>query len=255
MNLKSVFLFLCCLWMAMTVSAQHTTQVVAHRGYWKVEGSAQNSVRSLECAHAIDAYGAEFDVHLTADNVLVIFHDNKIEGKEIQTSTYKELKNLRLANGEKLPTLKKYLKKAKKLKNIHLVFELKPHATPQRNQEAAQASVALIEKMKLADRTDYISFNLDACKEIIRIAPQNKVFYLNGELDPQALKQMGFAGLDYYYKTIQEHPEWIKQCHDLQLQTNVWTVNEEAVMQEMIDLGLDYITTNEPETLQKLLKK
>lgn len=254
MNLKSFFLLLLGLCMAGILSAQEGTKVVAHRGYWKVEGSAQNSVRSLECASEINAYGSEFDVHMTADDVLVVYHDNEIQGKNIQQSTYKELKDLRLSNGEKLPTLKKFLKRAKKLKNIHLVFELKSHATPARNREAARASVAMINKMKLTDRTDYISFNMCACKEFIRIAPQNKVFYLNGELDPNSLKKMGFAGLDYHYKTIQEHPEWIKQCKDLQMQSNVWTVNETEVMQEMIELGLDYITTNEPESLQNLLK-
>ena len=255
MNLKSFYLLLCCLLVAGVATAQEITKVVAHRGYWKVEGSAQNSVRSLECASEINAFGSEFDVHLTADNVLVVHHDDDIQGKHIQSCTYKELRNLRLSNGEKLPTLKKLLKRARKLKNIQLVFELKPHATQARNQEAARASAAMIEKMKLVDRTDYISFSLDACKEFIRIAPQNKVFYLNGELDPQALKKLGFAGLDYHYKKIQEHPEWVKECRALNMQTNVWTVNEKEVMQEMIDLGVDYITTNEPEDLQELLKK
>lgn len=88
MNLKSTLLLLLCLMMAGMVAAKDNTKVIAHRGYWKTEGSAQNSIRSLERASEIGAYGSEFDVHLTADNVLVIFHDNDIQGKHIQSCTY-----------------------------------------------------------------------------------------------------------------------------------------------------------------------
>ena len=99
------------------VAAKDNTKVIAHRGYWKTEGSAQNSIRSLERASEIGAYGSEFDVHLTADNVLVIFHDNDIQGKHIQSCTYDELKDLQLSNGEKLPTLEQYLKRVLCSKN------------------------------------------------------------------------------------------------------------------------------------------
>ena len=35
---------------------------------------------------------------------------------------------------------------------------------------------------------------------------------------------------------------------------NVWTVNKEEIMREMIALGVDYITTDEPVLLQQVLK-
>ena len=37
-------------------------QVIAHRGYWKTEGSAQNSISSLQNSYKIGVYGSEFDV-------------------------------------------------------------------------------------------------------------------------------------------------------------------------------------------------
>ena len=49
-------------------------------------------------------------------------------------------------------------------------------------------------------------------------------------------------------------PEWIAQCHDLGLLVNVWTVNAPEDMKWCIDRGVDFITTNEPELLQKMLK-
>ena len=41
--------------------------MIAHRGYWKTEGSAQNSISSLQNTHRIGVYGSEFDVHITRD--------------------------------------------------------------------------------------------------------------------------------------------------------------------------------------------
>lgn len=77
-HLKLSLLFLLCVLMAVPVSAKRKTKVIAHRGYWKTEGAAQNSIRSLERANEIKVYGSEFDVHLTADNVPVVYHDRKI---------------------------------------------------------------------------------------------------------------------------------------------------------------------------------
>lgn len=185
--------------------------------------------------------------------MLVIFHDNDIQGKHIQSCTYDELKDLQLSNGEKLPTLEQYLKRAKKLKNVRLILELKAHETPERNREAAKAVVDMVKRMKLAKRTDYISFNMDACKEFIRLCPKSEVSYLNGELSPMELKELGFTGLDYHYKVLQSHPDWVKDCKVLGMTSNVWTVDDPKLMEEMIDLGVDFITTDLPEETQKIL--
>ena len=161
------------------------------------------------------------------------------------------MKDLQLSNGEKLPTLEQYLKRAKKLKNIRLIFELKSHDTPERNRDAARLSVQMVKRMKLAKRTDYISFNMDACKEFIRLCPKSEVSYLNGELSPMELKELGFTGLDYHYKVLQSHPDWVKDCKVLGMTSNVWTVDDPKLMEEMIDMGVDFITTDLPEETQK----
>ncbi|MDR2920572.1 MAG: glycerophosphodiester phosphodiesterase [Tannerella sp.] len=220
-------------------------QVIAHRGFWKSDGSAQNSIVALEEANRMNLYGSEFDVHMTVDGVLVIFHDNKINEVEIQNMPYAVIKDSLLSNGEKIPTLREYLEAAKRT-NIQLIFELKPHATPERNREAARASVELINEKNLAHRTEYITFNLDAGKELIRLAPEAKIYYLNGELSPQELKDLGFAGLDYHYNVLKQHTEWFADAKKLGLGINVWTVNDTTLMREMIDLGADFITTDIP---------
>ena len=212
--------------------------MIAHRGYWKTEGAAQNSIRSLERANEIKVYGSEFDVHLTADNVPVVYHDRKIEGKDIQTASYAELKDLKLSNGETLPTLEQYLDRAKKLKKTKLIFELKSHATPLRDREAAKIVVDMVNGKKLTKRTEYIAFSLEAAKELHRLSPKQ-------------LKELGFAGLDYNYKVMQKHPEWFVEAKDLKLKINVWTVNDPQVMEEMIEKRVDFLTTDYPEEAQK----
>lgn len=250
-HLKFSLLFLMCMLAAIPVSAKKKTKVIAHRGYWKTEGSAQNSIRSLERANEIKVYGSEFDVHLTADNVPVVFHDNKIQGKNIQTTPYAELKDLKLPNGETLPTLEQYLDKAKTLKKIKLIFELKSHATPQRDREAAKIVTDMVNGKKLTKRTEYIAFSLEAAKELHRLSPKTPVYYLNGDLSPKQLKEFGFTGLDYYYKVMQKHPEWFAEAKDLKLKINVWTVDDPKVMKEMIENQVDFLTTDNPEEAQK----
>ncbi len=244
-----VFLLL----LSFPVFAQNT-KIVAHRGYWKTEGSAQNSLMSLEKAAAIGAYGSEFDVHLTANNVLVVFHDDTINGIATQAVPYRQIQQMTLSNGEVLPTLERFLKKAQELPDIRLVFELKSHRTPERNREAARLSVAMVEQMGLQDRTDYITFNMDAGLEFVTLTSGVEVAYLNGDVPPAKLKELGFTGLDYHYNVMKKHPEWYKEAHDLGLSVNVWTVNNPDMIGEIARMGADYITTDIPEEGLSIVK-
>lgn len=40
---------------------------------------------------------------------------------------------------------------------------------------------------------------------------------------------MGLAGLDYSIKVLKQHPEWIKEAHQLGLEVNVWTVDKKRI--------------------------
>jgi glycerophosphoryl diester phosphodiesterase len=243
---REIFMLVAGLLLCWSAVAQDKAQVIAHRGYWQSKGSAQNSITALENANRIRVYGSEFDVHLTADSVPVIFHDNKINEIEIQKVTYATIKDISLPNGERIPTLREFLEAAKHAENIHLIFELKPHATPEQNREAARVSVELVKEKKLQHRTEYITFNQDAGKELIRLAPDADVYYLNGDLSPKELKDLGYAGLDYHYNVMKEHPDWFKEAKKLGLGINIWTVNDTTLMREMVDSGADFITTDIP---------
>lgn len=51
---------------------------------------------------------------------------------------------------------------------------------------------------------------------------------------------------------MKKHPEWVEEAHKLGLEVNVWTVNTPEDMKYFRDLGVDYITTDHPDTALEL---
>lgn len=253
MNLKKMMMASALLMVACCMQAQ--TKVIAHRGFWKTPGSSQNSISSLLKADSIGCYGSEFDVWIAKDNKLVVNHDPVYKMRPMEYSKGDALTGLKLSNGENLPSLEQYLEAGKNC-NTRLILELKAHSNKKRETKAVQRILAMVKKMGLENRMEYITFSLHAMKEFIRLAPAGTpVFYLNGELSPKELKELGAAGLDYHMGVIKKHPEWIKEAHELGLKVNVWTVDEVEDMKSLIEQKVDFITTNEPVILQEELKK
>jgi len=170
MNIKRLFFAGAFTLFVSQISAQ--TNVIAHRGFWKTDGSAQNSIAALVKADSINCYGSEFDVWLTKDNKLIVNHDASFMGQRMEDSNYEQLQKLRLKNGETMPGLSDYLTEASKLKT-KLILELKEQSSAERESEAVKKIVAMVHDMKLEDRMEYISFSKHAVKEFIRLAPQN----------------------------------------------------------------------------------
>lgn len=102
----------------------------AHRGFHD-EVIPENSMKSFEMAVKYD-YGIELDVHLTKDEIPIVFHDHDLKrmckiDKEIKDLTYEELQVLRLKNSnETIPKLVDVLN----LLNgkVPLIVELKARA-------------------------------------------------------------------------------------------------------------------------------
>ncbi len=240
--------------LSLSVGCWAQTQVVAHRGYWNAHGSAQNSRRSLVKADSIACWGSEFDVWMSRDGVLFVNHDATINGVEIQNARASEVRQQRLPNGERIPTLDELLQVAQAT-TLQLVCELKPHDNKQQEAQAVTKMLKLFKKHHLESRVTYITFSYPGMRLLIQQAPKGtEVYYLNGELTPTTLKALGATGADYHYSIFKRHPEWVAQSRQLGLKTNAWTVNDRENMQWCIDQGIDYITTNEPELLQQLLQ-
>lgn len=248
----------CLMTTSLSCYAKVRTKAIAHRGYWKTENSAQNSIASLEKACNIGVYGSELDVWLCSDDVLMVTHDNSVKHNNeelvIRNTPSAVLKNVKLVNGEYMPTFASYLENGKMCKHTKMIIEIK-YSSDSENADKVVAKITdMVEVAKLEKKVEYITFDKVVAEQLIKITPKSKIAYLGGDISPKELKNMGCSGLDYNLDVMKKNEHWFKEARDLGLTVNVWTVNDEKNMQYLIDMGADYITTDEPEMLQKLLK-
>jgi ribonuclease BN (tRNA processing enzyme)/glycerophosphoryl diester phosphodiesterase len=229
-------------------------KVIAHRGAWKNTGVTENSVASLKHAIAMGCEGSEFDVHLSSDSIPFIHHDPEVQGVSIAKTPASQLREIKLSNGEGLPTLESYLRAGMDQNKTKLILEIKASELGKENSIALTNKVVeLVEQLGAQAWVDYISFDYDVCREVMKIAPYAKVAYLEGDKAPEELVKDHFYGLDYHFSVLQKHPDWIKDARQRKLTVNVWTVNDQPTMEWLLKEQADFITTNEPELLLKLV--
>ena len=236
-------------------SSFHVNKVIAHRGAWKAQGHPQNSLASLREAIRLQCEGSEFDVWMTADEVLVVNHDHDFQGIDIETSTYEQLLTKKLPNGEKISTLEEYLTEGMKQTGTKLILEFKPsRISVVRSERVGELSVKTVQKLGAEKWVDYITFSYEGGKKAIATDPKANVAYLNGDKSPAELKEAGFFGFDYNIRVLKNKPEWIKEAHALGLTTNAWTVNLLEDMAWLLEQKVNFITTDEPELLFIVIK-
>lgn len=247
------------LFFLLFTAAMAQPQIIAHRGYWKTNGSAQNSIAALMKADSIHVFGSETDIWLSADGIPLVFHDAEIEinGKKftIEDTPLATLRNAKLSNGEILPTLEEYLNAFSACKQIKLIIEFKKHKNKSNEDALVKKVIDMVKERNLQHRVEYITFGINFMNQIRQFDPDAKVYYLNGDLSPAVIHAMGAAGIDYHYNVLYKYPQWIKEAHELGLKVNVWTVNNPDDIRKMIDLKVDFITTDEPLLVKEILRK
>lgn len=231
--------------------------VVAHRGAWKKNILPENSIASLKQAIKLKCYGSEFDVCMTADDSLIINHDANYNKLPIEKTNYADLITFKLSNGEKLPTLREYIRAGiKKNKSTRLVCEIKPSViSTERGKVIAAKVVKLVHELKAEQMVVYISFDYDMLKKIMEINPHATSQYLKGDKAPEQIKADGISGIDYPFSAFKKHPEWIESAKKNNIILHAWTVNEANDMDWLLANDFDFITTNEPELLLEKIKK
>ena len=231
--------------------------VVAHRGYWNCEeaGHAKNSLAALKCAQKAGFWGSEFDVNMTSDEVLLVYHDSMIDGKVIDQTPYEEFKDVKLTNGEPIPTIDDYLRQVKECPGTVMVYELKKHSTPEIEDRLVDLTAEKLKEYGLdsPDRVVFISFSLNICKRLALTMPGYTVQYLGGDISPEELNGFGISGIDYHYSVLSKNPDWIKSAKEHGMSVNAWTVDKENDMNDMFRLGTDMLTTDEPALARTLL--
>lgn len=212
--------------------------IIAHRGCWEYNIAPQNSRESLKRALALNIYGTEFDVRQTKDGLLVVNHDDIFNGLAIAQSTYLELCQYALSNGETLPLLEDFLDiKNKSASSVKLIVELKSCIVSD--------VVSLINQYSLQQQVEYISFSKSYCLQLVNMGYGNQTYYLSGNFTPAEIKEFGIGGIDYENSVFVNHPTYIDESKELGLKTIVWTVNNVNSVIDYISKGV-IVTTDNP---------
>ncbi len=260
MKLKSLAICALALLSVLPLAAKGKRQVgiVAHRGFWLCEagGNSHNSIASLKAAQDGGFWGSEFDVNMTKDGVLMVFHDDAVAGMKFIEHNAAEFAEVRLPNGEKIPTLDEYLSQFEKNKKCRVVFELKFHPY-ELEETAVDKSIECLKAHGLFDpkQTIFISFSMHECMLFAQKCPGFTVQFLGSDPDPDVTFANGVNGVDTYFGTLYQKTDWYSKARANGMSVNVWTVDNKEDMRKMIEMGVDYITTNKPDVLRQLLKE
>ncbi len=216
------------------------------RGY-----AAENTLSSFEKAIDLKVDGIELDVHLSADDELMVIHDETIDrttnGKGLVNSfTKAELQNFSIEGKEKIPTLSAVFDLVDRRCFINI--ELKSF-------ETAAKVVALIEKYireKHWKYTDFIvsSFNWDALEEVNFVNPEIPIaVFTETDLD----KALAFAKI-IQAKAINPDFQLLNIENTKKLQENgfkvyPWTVNETADIKKMQSFNVNGIISDFPDRI------
>ncbi|MDZ7778191.1 MAG: glycerophosphodiester phosphodiesterase family protein [Bacteroidales bacterium] len=147
--------------------AQNNPLITAHRGFAEV--APENTMSAFEAALNAGTDACEFDVHMTLDGTLVVFHDDTIGRTTNGTGVLKELTWEYLSTldagswkdpefeGEKIPTLHQTLTFFHK-NNMVAVLEIKV-------ADIVDEILDMLYETKMDKRTVIISFEESAIKK------------------------------------------------------------------------------------------
>lgn len=230
----------------------HKVKILAHRGHASTGNeftTDENSLDALKRAQEMNFDGIEFDVHLTADDQLVIHHDNKIApGLSCQGSTFDEIRAHKLPFGQQIPTLREWLEQAKKTPHIVQLLELKSHKAEGREALLVTKCLEVIRELDMVDQMYMLSFKVETLDEVLRQEPNMRVVFNSSSLHhsptPAEVKAHGFHAASYNINVILNHPEWIEEFRSYGIETYLWMVNSPYTYNLAKDLKFTWATTD-----------
>jgi glycerophosphoryl diester phosphodiesterase len=237
---------------------------IAHRGFSGI--APENTLFAFQKAIDLKPDAFELDVHLSKDGQLIVIHDDTVDrttnGKgKIIDLTLAELKQLDAGSwfdskyaGERIPTLAEALDLAKD--KIDVMVELKATGTPEK-------AVPLIEQFGIVDQVVIFSFNSELLKIAKSMNPNLSMLHL---LWVKPEEKDTFPPETLITRTLSAHANiigmnWngvtsrlIEMAHKRGLGIRVYTVDEIADMQSMLEMGVDGIISNRIDRLLPLVQ-
>jgi glycerophosphoryl diester phosphodiesterase len=233
------------------------TRIIAHRG--ASADAPENTMAAFELAHRQGAHMIEFDVRLTSDGAIVVFHDDttaRWNGRPdaVSTLTLADMQAIDL-RGERAPTLEEVCAWARET-GMPLNVEIKVPGI-----EAAV--VDIIHAHGIGEQTIVSSFHMQVLDAMQSIAPK----LARGVLTDADATPSG-ASEDWPLSRLRGvqarawHPSrqlpqldiLIPHVHQAGYAVNVWTVDDPAVMRRLLALDVAGIITNRPALLAEIMR-
>jgi len=213
---------------------------------------------AFELAIEHQADWIELDVQETQDRELVVIHDSNLMrlagcDRNLWDLTTSELASLDVGQwfGEefkhtRIPSLASVMDLAKH--RIQLNLELKHHG---HEQTLVNQVVDLIHQKQWRQDCVISSLDLDFLQQVRRLDPQIKI----GSIIPPPRPDYPDFEVDFYsiHFTLAT-PDRLEEAHAHGKEIHVWTVNQPAVMRQMIELGVDNIITDQPSIFDDLMQ-
>jgi glycerophosphoryl diester phosphodiesterase len=252
--------------------------VLAHRGDSKF--FPENTMPAFESAYDLGVDVIETDVHITADNEVVIWHDSSLDRVsdkqgEISSYTYQELLEIDPGyffsndNGKSFPWRGKGLKIVKfselleTLPDMRFNVDLKDKST-----DLVYKVAEILNVYSSFHRVCLGSFHSGNIELMRKIAPEAITAFTPGEIKKYVIEF--YTGLFFFRRKFKGSsfmiPEYegkhklvskrfLKAVHARGLYVHVWTVNEREDMKRLLEMGVDGLFTDDPRLLQEVVKK
>ena len=225
-------------------------RVVAHRGLSGIE--RENTNAAFVAAANRSYYGIETDIHRTADGQFVVCHDLTLlrvanENINVEEVSMEVLESVVLLDKDdtkgrrdlRPPTLANYISICKKY-DKHSVLELKSEFT----EEEIARIVDIIRAQDYLDEVTFISFQYENLEKIRAILPEQSVQFLFSEITEEIVGRVIRDRMDVDVRHTALSAESVKRFHEAGLVVNCWTVDLPERAEELVAMGVDYITSN-----------
>jgi glycerophosphoryl diester phosphodiesterase len=228
--------------------------VIAHRGASGYR--PENTFAAYELAVGQNADMIEIDLHATRDGVVVVAHDAELErigGEgEIGDATLAALRRLDAGGGEPVPTLDEVLDRFGA--RIPFNLELKQGGDgPYAGLPAA--TLEAVRSRALLGATLFSSFYDPVLHELRSLSAEARLALLISPRAPAGwlarARALGAEAVNPERRLVDR--ALVEQAHGAGLAVYVYTVDPEAEMQRLLDLGVDGLFTNVPDRLRRIL--
>jgi glycerophosphoryl diester phosphodiesterase len=192
----------------------------------------------------LDADGVELDIHATRDGGIIVHHDPEIPGVgPIAQLTLAEARQLRIPNGEPVPTLAEILDLVGDRDVWVEVKGLPPEYDP--------VLLGILEKGPVPHRYAVHSFDHRIVQRLGAVQPSlRRGILLSAYLcDPVAtMRSVGATTLWQEWQQVDQ--ELVTRVHEAQCSVIAWTVNEVGDLDHMVRLGVDGLCGNYPDRIR-----